>query len=86
MAVLTSIEQDVLTLGTRKVTLLLTRRDGTVDMAPEGGIAEVADLVVGLDVLLDSLTAVGRSQRELLCASGRKHDAMHQQRQLRVGD
>ena len=65
---LTSIEQDVLTLGTRKVTLLLTRRDGTVDMAPEGGIAEVADLVVGLDVLLDSLTAVGRkSARALMC-------------------
>lgn len=46
------------TLGLREVTLLLARGDGTVDMIPEGGLAEVADLVVGLDVFLDSLTAV----------------------------
>lgn len=75
-----------LTLGTRELALLLTRLNGTVDVGLKGLVGKVVDLVVGLDVLLDSLTAVGRSQRELLCASGRKHDAMHQQRQLRVGD
>jgi hypothetical protein len=46
------------TLGAREVTLLLTRGDGAVDMALEGGVGHVADLVVGLDVLLDGLTAV----------------------------
>lgn len=50
---------EALTLGTRKVTLLLAGSNSTVDVTPEGSIAKVADLVVGLDVLLDSLTAVG---------------------------
>jgi hypothetical protein len=48
------------TLGAREVTLLLTRCDGTVDMALESGVGDVAELVVGLDVLLDGLTAVER--------------------------
>lgn len=46
-----------LTLGLCEVALFLARGDGTVDMVPEGSLAEVADLVVCLDVLLDSLTA-----------------------------
>lgn len=46
------------TLGTRKFTLLLTRGDGAVDVALKGSVGHVADLVVGLDVLLDGLTAV----------------------------
>jgi hypothetical protein len=46
------------TLGTREVALLLTRGDGAVDMALEGDVGHVAECVVGLDVLLDSLTAV----------------------------
>jgi hypothetical protein len=62
-----AVWKEVLTLGTRKVTLLLARRDSTVDMTPKGSIAEVADLVVGLDVLLDCLTAVGiKSARALM--------------------
>lgn len=47
-----------LTLGTREDALLLTRGDSTVDVALEGSIGKVVDLVVGLDVLLDGLTAV----------------------------
>jgi hypothetical protein len=36
-------------------------------VTPEGSITEVADLVVGLDVLLDCLTAVGiKSARALM--------------------
>jgi len=61
----------VLTLGTCKVTLLLSRGDGTVDVAAEGSIAEVADVVVGLDVFLNSLTAVGAKSAGALG----KHDA-----------
>jgi hypothetical protein len=86
VAVLTGTKEVVLTLGARKVTLLFARGDGTVDVTPEGGIAEVANLVVGLDVLLNSLTAVGTGQRELLRASGRKHDGMRRHRQLPVYD
>ena len=48
-----------LTLGLRKVTLILARCDRAVDVVPEGNLTEVADLVVGLNVLLDSLTAIG---------------------------
>jgi hypothetical protein len=47
-----------LTLGTEEITLLLTGSDGTVDMVLERIVAQIVDLVVGLDVLLDSLTAV----------------------------
>jgi len=46
------------TLGARELALLLARGDGTVDVALEGGIGHVADLVIGLDIFLDSLTAV----------------------------
>jgi hypothetical protein len=47
-----------LTLGTRELALLLTRLNGAVDVGLESLIGKVVDLVVGLDVLLDSLTAV----------------------------
>lgn len=47
-----------LTLGTREDALLLTSGDSTVDVALEGSLGKVVDLVVGLDILLDSLTAV----------------------------
>lgn len=47
-----------LTLGTRELALLLTRLNGTVDVGLKGLVGKVVDLVVGLDVLLDSLTAV----------------------------
>jgi hypothetical protein len=46
------------TLGAREVTLLLTRGDSTVDVSLEGGVGDIAELVVGLDILLDGLTAV----------------------------
>lgn len=46
-----------LTLGARELALLLARGNGTVNVVPEGSIGEVVDLVVGLDVLLNSLTA-----------------------------
>jgi hypothetical protein len=46
------------TLGTREITLLLTRGDGTVDVALESSLGKVGDFVVGLDILLDSLTTV----------------------------
>lgn len=51
-------KEAALTLGTQEVTLLLTGSDGTVDVVLESIVAQVVDLVVGLDVLLDSLTAV----------------------------
>lgn len=54
------VQRETLTLGTRKVTPLLTRGNGTVDMAAEGDVGQVAELVVGLDVLLDGLTAAGK--------------------------
>jgi hypothetical protein len=54
-----------LTLGAREVTLLLTGGNGTVDVALESSLGEVRDLVVGLDVLLDSLTAVRYGQHKL---------------------
>jgi len=38
-----------------EIALLLAGRDGTVDGFPELEVAEVADAVVGLDVLLDGL-------------------------------
>jgi hypothetical protein len=47
------------TLGAREVTLLFTRGNGTVDVSLEGDVGDIAELVVGLDVLLDGLTAVG---------------------------
>lgn len=47
-----------LTLRTREFTLLLSRSNGTVDKALEHSVGKVIDLVVRLDVLLDSLTAV----------------------------
>lgn len=46
------------TLGACEVAVLLTLGDGTVDVALEGSVAKVGDLVVGLDVLLDCLAAV----------------------------
>jgi hypothetical protein len=46
------------TLGARELALLLARGDGAVDVALEGGVGHVTDLVVGLDILLDGLTAV----------------------------
>jgi hypothetical protein len=52
-------QRKALTLGTCKVTLLLARCDGTVDVALESLVARVTELVVGQNVLLDSLTAVG---------------------------
>jgi len=48
-----------LTLGTRKIACLLTRGNGTVDMVLERRVTEIADLVIGFNVLLDGLTAVG---------------------------
>jgi hypothetical protein len=47
-----------LTLGTRELALLLARGDSTVDVELEFDIGEVGNVVVGLDVLLDGLTAV----------------------------
>jgi hypothetical protein len=46
------------TLGLSEITLLLSRGDGTVNVIPEGSLAEVANLVVGLDILLNGLTAM----------------------------
>ncbi len=54
-----------LTLGLHKETLLRTSGDGAVDVAPQGVLREVAAVVVGLDVLLNSLTAVEVCQRKL---------------------
>ena len=50
-----------LTLGTREIAGLLSRDDGTIHMALEHGLGDLAKSVVGLDVLLDSLTAVDKS-------------------------
>jgi hypothetical protein len=61
------------TLGTRELALLLARGDGAVDMALEGGVGHVTNLVVGLDVLLDSLTAVGMVS---MCAQMRRDESM----------
>lgn len=43
-------------LGSCEVTFLLARSDGAVDVVPELSVAKVANLVVCLNVLLDSLT------------------------------
>lgn len=48
-----------LTLGSQEVTGLLASGDRTVDMALEKVVGCLTKVVVGLDVLLDSLTAVG---------------------------
>ena len=50
-----------LTLGTREVAGLLSRDNSTIDVALEHGFGDFTECVVGLDVLLDSLTAVDRS-------------------------
>ena len=47
-----------LTLGAQEITALLAVGDGTVYMALEKVVGSLAKVVVGLDVLLDSLTAV----------------------------
>lgn len=51
-----------LTLGLVEVALLHTLLDSTVDVGVELGIGNVADLVVGLHVLLDGLAAVQTCQ------------------------
>lgn len=50
------------TLRLSEVTLLDTRLESLVELRVELGLAGVADLVVGLDILLDGLTAVGRKK------------------------
>ena len=62
-----------LTLGLQEDALLNTVGNGTVDVALVGSVGEVANSVVGLDVLLNSLTArivVSASSRTMR----RKHD------------
>ena len=39
-----------------KLTIGLTLGDGAVNMAFEGGVGHIADVVVGLNVFLDRLT------------------------------
>lgn len=51
-----------LTLGLVEVALVNTLLDSTVDTGVELGIADVANLVVRLDVLLDGLAAVQTCQ------------------------
>jgi len=63
-----------LTLRTQEVTLLLTGSDGTVDVVLELIVGKVVDLVVGLDVLLDSLAAVVVWSACALMARKTKHD------------
>lgn len=63
------------TLRAREFTLLLTRGNGAVDMALEGGVGDVVELVVSLDVLLDSLTAVRSKSVRALKSLRPKHDA-----------
>ena len=63
-----------LTLRTQEVTLLLTGSDGTVDVVLELIVGKVVDLVVGLDVLLDSLAAVVVWSACALVARKTKHD------------
>jgi hypothetical protein len=50
-----------LTLGTREVASLLSGDDSTIDVALEHGLSDLTEGVVGLDVFLDSLTAVDKS-------------------------
>ena len=50
-----------LTLRTREIASLLSRDDSTIDVALEHGFSYLTEGVVGLDVFLDSLTAVDRS-------------------------
>ena len=50
-----------LTLGTREVARLLARDDSAVDVALEHSIGNITESVVGLDILLDSLTTVDNS-------------------------
>ena len=50
-----------LTLGLLKVALLDTLGNGAVDVRVEGSVRNAANLVVGLDILLDGLTAADTS-------------------------
>lgn len=51
-----------LTLGLSELALLNTSLDGLVELSIESGLGSDVDLVVGRNVLLDSLTTVKRNK------------------------
>jgi hypothetical protein len=59
----------MLTLGALEDTRLATLGKSTVELVGEGGLGHAGEVVVGLDVFLESLTAVGRYE------SARAHNA-----------
>lgn len=52
-------EKELLTLGALEDTRLATLGKSTVELVGEGGLGHAGEVVVGLNVLLESLTAVG---------------------------
>jgi hypothetical protein len=52
----------MLTLGALENTSLATLGKSTVELVGEGGLGHAGEVVVGLDVFLESLTAVGRNE------------------------
>ena len=55
------------TLGEAEVAVVKTLVDGSIDTALEHGIGGIPEVVVGLEVLLDGLTAVER-QKSACCS------------------
>lgn len=51
-----------LTLRAHELAILLASSNGAVDVTGEHAIGDVSEIVVGLDVLLDVMAAVGTSQ------------------------
>lgn len=58
-------ECGTLTLGLREVTLLNTGLEGAVEQRVEHGVGS-SDLVVGLDILLQALTAIEKVMLEFV--------------------
>jgi hypothetical protein len=52
----------MLTLGALENTSLATLGKSTVELVGEGGLGHAGEVVVGLDVFLESLTTVGRNE------------------------
>ncbi|KAH0356875.1 hypothetical protein KCU81_g492, partial [Aureobasidium melanogenum] len=62
-------EKKLLTLGALEDTRLATLGKSTVELVGEGGLGHAGEVVVGLDVFLESLTAVGIVSNEHINAT-----------------
>jgi hypothetical protein len=60
-----SMDEDMLTLGTLENTSLATLGKSTVELGGESGIGHAGEVVVGLDVFLEGLTAVKETSKQM---------------------